>query len=245
MNFELSEEQQMLQDSVARFVTDNYELEKRTKLSAGKTGFSDEYWSSMAELGWFSLPFDAADGGFGGNQIDTMVVMEQIGKGLVLEPFFASIVLGGGVLRRAATQEQKADLLPGVIDGSRQLTLAYAEQQARFDLHDVTTTARTDGDDFIINGSKSMVANAESATQIIVSARTSGGQIDENGISLFLIDADAEGVKRDNFPTVDGLRASEITLKDVRVSSGSLLGDLDAGFSILNAAANDARKSVV
>ena len=240
MNFELSEEQQMLQDSVARFVTDNYELEKRTKLSAGKSGFSDEYWSSMAELGWFSLPFDAADGGFGGNQIDTMVVMEQIGKGLVLEPFFASIVLGGGVLRRAATQEQKADLLPGVIDGSRQLTLAYAEQQARFDLHDVTTTARADGDDFIINGSKSMVANAESATQIIVSARTSGGQIDENGISLFLIDADAEGVKRDNFPTVDGLRASEITLKDVRVSAGSLLGDLDAGFSVLNAAANDA-----
>jgi alkylation response protein AidB-like acyl-CoA dehydrogenase len=240
VDFELSEEQRLLQDSVARFVSDNYELEKRTKLAAGKSGFSEEYWASMAELGWFSLPFDAADGGFGGNQIDTMVVMEQIGKGLVLEPFFASIVLGGGVLRRAATQEQKADLLPGVIDGSRQLTLAYAEQQARFDLHDVTTTARAEGDDFIINGSKSMVANAESATQIIVSARTSGGQIDENGISLFLIEADAEGVTRDNFPTVDGLRASEVTLKDVRVSADSLLGDLDAGFSILNAAANDA-----
>ena len=98
MNFELSEEQKLLQDSVARFVRDNYELEKRSKLVATKQGFSDDYWKAMAELGWLSLPFAEAQGGFGGNQIDTMVVMEQLGKGLVLEPFFASAVLGAGVL---------------------------------------------------------------------------------------------------------------------------------------------------
>ncbi|MEM7365896.1 MAG: acyl-CoA dehydrogenase family protein [Pseudomonadota bacterium] len=239
MNFELSEEQQLLQDAVTRFVQDNYDLERRTKLVAGKTGFSEDYWSAMAELGWFALPFDEADGGFGGNQIDAMVVMEQFGRGLVLEPFLASLVLGGGVIKRAASNDQKAALLPGVIDGSAQLTLAWAEEQARFDLHDVTTTARADGDGFILNGQKSMVANAETATHIIVSARTGGGQIDEEGISLFLIDADAEGVKRDNFPTVDGLRASELTLTDVRVDGDALMGKTGQGFEALRGAAND------
>ncbi len=240
MNFDLSEEQQMLQDSVARFVQDNYELEKRIKLVAGKNGFSAENWQTMAELGWFALPFAEAQGGFGGNQIDTMVVMEQIGKGLIVEPFFASIVLGGGVLKRAGNEAQLAELVPGVIDGSKQLTLAYAEEQARFDLHDVVTSARADGSDYVLNGQKSMVASAETASHIIVSARTSGGQIDEKGISLFIVPADAEGVTLQNFPTVDGLRASEITLKDVRVSSDNLLGELDGGFPVLNAVANDA-----
>lgn len=240
MNFELSDEQRLLQDSVARFVQDNYALEKRIKLVATSQGFSSELWTTIAELGWLALPFDEADGGFGGGPIDTMVIMEQLGKGLVLEPFFANVVLGGGVLKRAANPQQKAELLPGFIDGTRQLTLAYAEEQARFDLHDVTTTARADGDAFVINGHKSMVANAATASQLIVSTRTSGGQVDENGISLFLIDADAEGVSMENFPTVDGLRASEVTFTDVKVDAQNLLGELDQGFTTLNAVANDA-----
>ncbi len=240
MNFELSDEQRLLQDSVARFVQDNYELEKRIKLVATSQGFSSELWTTIAELGWLALPFDEADGGFGGGPIDTMVIMEQLGKGLVLEPFFANVVLGGGVLKRSANKQQKAELLPAFIEGTRQLTLAYAEEQARFDLHDVTTTARADGDAFVINGHKSMVANAATATQLIVSTRTSGGQVDENGISLFLVDADAEGVSMENFPTVDGLRASEVTFTDVKVDSQNLLGELDQGFTTLNAVANDA-----
>ncbi len=239
MNFELTEEQQMLQDSVARFVADNYELEKRTGLVASEQGFSSEHWQTMAELGWLGMAFSEADGGFGGNQVDTMVMMEQMGKGLVLEPFLASVVLGGGALRRAGSAEQKAAILPGVIDGSRQLTLAYAEPQARFDLHDLTTTARADGGDFVLNGHKSMVLNAATATQLIVSARTSGGQIDDNGISLFIVDADAEGVSLESFPTVDGLRASEISFKDVRVPAENLLGEQDKGFAVLQATAND------
>jgi len=240
MNFDLSEEQQLIQDSVARFVQDNYALEQRVALSARDPGFSTTYWQTMAELGWLALPFDEADGGFGGNQIDTMVVMEQFGKGLVLEPYLASIVMGGGALKRGGSTELKAEILPGVIDGSRQLTLAYAEEQARFDLHDVTTTARADGDDYVLNGHKSMVANAATASQIVVSARTSGGQIDANGISLFLIDADAPGVKLTSFPTVDGLRASELTLDNVKVAASRLIGSRDGGFEILNAVANDA-----
>jgi len=239
MNFELTEEQQMLQDSVARFVKDNYALEQRTKLAGTKQGFSDEHWKTMAELGWFGMPFAEADGGFGGTQIDTMVMMEQMGKGLVLEPFLASVVLGGGVVKRVGSAEQKAALLPGVIDGSRQLTLAYAEPQARFDLEDVTTTARADGGHFVLNGHKSMVLNAATATQIIVSARTSGGQVDESGISLFVVDADAEGLTIEGFPTVDGLRAAELELKNVRVPRESLLGEQDRGFVALQAATND------
>lgn len=240
MNFELSEEQRLLQDSVARFVNDSYELEKRTRLVATKQGFSDDHWQTMAELGWLSLPFTEAHGGFGGNQIDTMVVMEQLGKGLVLEPFFASVVLGGGALKRAASDAQLAALVPGVIDGTNRLTLAYAEEQARFDLHDVTTTARRDGDGFVLNGQKSMVVNAATATHLIVSARTSGGQIDEQGISLFLVEAGADGLTLDSFPTVDGLRASEVRFENVRVGADDLIGELDGGFPVLNATANDA-----
>lgn len=240
MNFELTEEQKLLQDSVARFVADNYELEQRRSLAEEKGGFSREHWQTMAELGWFSLPFPESVGGFGGNQIDTMVVMEEFGKGLVLEPFFASIVLGGGILKRAGSESQLGAMAPGIMDGSKQLTLAYAEEQARFDLHDVTTSARAEGSDYVLNGAKSMVPNAETATHIIVSARTSGGQIDKDGISLFLVAADAPGVSREDFPTVDGLRASEVTLKDVRVTTDALIGEPDRGFPVLNAVANDA-----
>lgn len=240
MNFELTEEQRMVQESVERFVEDNYGLENRVAWSGQGPGFNIDNWNTMAELGWLGLPFAETDGGFGGNQIDVMVMMEQFGKGLMLEPYLASIVMGGGALKRGGTEEIKSELIPGLIDGSQQLCLAYAEQQARFDLHDITTTARPEGDGFVINGHKSMVQNAESASHIVVSTRTSGGQVDENGITLFLIDADAEGVGRDNFPTVDGLRASEISLENVSVSADRILGKVDGGFEILNAVANDA-----
>lgn len=240
MNFELNDEQKLIQESVARFIQDNYELEKRRKLAEKDPGFSKDYWQSMAELGWLALPFAEADGGFGGNQIDVMVVMEQFGKGLVLEPYLASVVMGGGAVKRGGSDALKADILPGVIDGSRQLAFAYAEPQSRFDLHDVTTTAKADGDHFVLNGHKSMVLHAATASQIVVSARTSGGQTSTQGITLFLVDADAEGVKINGFPTVDGLRASEVEFKGVKVSADRVLGDVDGGYPLLQAVANDA-----
>lgn len=240
MNFELSDEQRLIAESVQRFVQDNYDLESRRRLAGRDPGFSQEHWSTMAQLGWLALPFAEQHGGFGGNQIDTMVVMEQFGRGLVLEPYLASVVMGGGAVRRGAAPALQAQTLPGVVDGTRQLALAYAEPQSRFDLHDVTTTARADGDGYLINGHKSMVLHAATATQIVVSARTSGGQIDQGGITLFLVDADAMGIKRSDFPTVDGLRASEIDFDNVAVSGDRVLGEPDAGFAILNAVANDA-----
>jgi alkylation response protein AidB-like acyl-CoA dehydrogenase len=239
MNFDLSDEQRLIQESVQRFVQDHYDLESRRKLAAGKPGFSPDHWSTMAELGWLALPFPEANGGFGGNQIDTMVVMEQFGRGLVLEPYLASIVLGGGTVRRGASEALAAEILPGVIDGSRQLALACAEPQSRFDLHDVATTARRDGGSYVLNGHKSMVLHGGTASQLVVSARTSGGQVDTAGISLFLVDADAAGIRRDDFPTVDGLRACEIDLVEVTVPADRLLGEADRGFTILQAVAND------
>ena len=240
MNFELSDEQRMIQQNVERFVEDNYDLNTRVALSSKSPGFSTEYWQSMAELGWLGLPFEEEDGGFGGNQIDVLVVMEQFGRGLVLEPYLASIVMGGGALKRGGSEALKREMLPGVIEGSLQLAFAYAEMQSRFDLDDVMTSARKEGENFILNGQKSMVQNAETADQIVVTARTSGGQVGQQGITLFLIAADAEGLSRDNFPTVDGLRASEITLENVSVGAERILGKVDQGFNILQSVANDA-----
>ena len=240
MNFEFTPEQQLIKDSVTRFVQDNYELEKRMALSTSDDGFSKAHWQQFAELGWLGLPFSEADGGFGGNEIDTMLIMEEFGKGLVLEPYLASIVLAGGVLRRAASSAQRAELLPKIIDGSAQVTVAWAELQARFDLHDVTTTARADGDGYVLNGSKSMVQNAASADYFIISARTSGGEIDEEGISLFLVPRDSKGLTRDDFPTVDGLRASEIAFEDIKLGADALVGELGSGYPALRGAANDA-----
>ena len=240
MNFELSDEQKMIQQSVERFVQDNYDLNTRISLSSDSLGYSNDYWKSMAELGWLGLPFDESDGGFGGNQIDVLVIMEQFGKGLVLEPYLASVVMGGGALKKGGTESLKNEILPGLVDGTKQLSFAYAEQQSRFDLEDVITSARKEKDTFILNGQKSMVQNAETADHIVIAARTSGGQIDENGITLFLVDASSEGLSMDNFPTVDGLRASEITLKNVSVNADRVVGNVDEGFEILQSVANDA-----
>jgi alkylation response protein AidB-like acyl-CoA dehydrogenase len=240
MNFDLSSEQQLLKDSVDRFVADNYSLEARVKVTDAEPGFSKAHWKSFADLGWLALPFAEADGGFGGGPIETMLLMEAFGKGLVVEPYLASIVLGGGALRRGASKAVKDAIFPGVMDGTRQLALGYAEEQARFDLEDVVTTARAEANGFVLNGTKSVVQNAATADYIVVSARTSGGQVDRSGISLFLVDAKGAGVERDNYPTVDGLRASEVKLTNVRVDSDRLIGEVGKGYAILEAVANDA-----
>lgn len=239
MNFDLSEEQQLLKDSVDRFVGDNYDLDTRQSLSKNDAGFSDDYWQTMAEMGWLGVTVPEAHGGFGGNQADTMVLMEAFGKGLVLEPFFASAVLGTRAIVAGAKPELQNKLLPDLVSGKCRLSLAYAEEQARFDLEDVITRATRDGEGFRITGHKSMVQHGGSADYLVVSTRSSGGQRDRQGISLFLVDAKSEGVSVQSFPTVDGQQAAEITLKDVVVSADCLLGDLDEGFNLLQDVAID------
>jgi alkylation response protein AidB-like acyl-CoA dehydrogenase len=240
MNFDLSDEQQLIRDTVQRFVNDNYDLEARQKLSATKLGFSEDHWATMAELGWLGLTLPTEAGGFGGNQLDSMLVMEEFGKGLVLEPYLAFIVIGANAIARAGSKAQHEAMLPGIIAGSIRPTLAYAEEQARFDLDDVVTHAVAKDSGYVLNGQKSMVAYGASATHLIVAARTSGGQQDPQGISLFLIPADTEGVKVSSIPTVDGQRAAEITFTDVSVSADDLLGAVDQGYPTLEAVALDA-----
>jgi len=240
VNFELSEEQQLLQDSVARFVADHYSLDARRKLADSSQGYSDAHWKQFAELGWLALPFSEEDGGLGGTVIDALVVMEQFGKGLILEPYFATVILGGGVLKRLPASEIRSARISAVMEGQLKLALATTELQSRWDLHDVVSTATPDGEGFVLNGSKSVVLHGASADGIIVSLRTQGGQFDEEGISLFWIDPKADGVSLKAYPTVDGLRAAELTLEKVSVPSDALLGPLHGGFDILDAVAQEA-----
>lgn len=239
MNFDLSEEQQLLKDSVERFVNDNYDLDTRQSLSKNPAGFSDTYWQTMAELGWLGVTVPEAQGGFGGNQADTMVLMEAFGQGLVLEPFFATAVLGTRAVVSGGNADLQSRLLPDVVSGSCRLGLAYAEEQSRFDLEDVITRATAQDSGFVITGHKSMVQHGGSADQLVVSTRTSGGQRDENGITLFLVDIKAEGVTVDSFPTVDGQQASEVTFENVFVHADNMLGELDRGFTLLQDIAID------
>jgi hypothetical protein len=239
VNFDLSEEQQLLKDSVERFVNDNYDLDTRQALSKNDAGFSDTYWQTMAELGWLGVTVPEVHGGFGGNQADTMVLMEAFGKGLVLEPFFASAVLGTRAVVAGATAELQTKLLPDLVAGTCRLSLAYAEEQSRFDLEDVVTRATAKDAGFTITGQKSMVQHGGSADYFVVSARTSGGQRDKGGITLFLVDAKSDGVSVQSFPTVDGQQASEISLENVYVEATHQLGGLDDGFGLLEDIAID------
>jgi alkylation response protein AidB-like acyl-CoA dehydrogenase len=239
MNFDFTEEQTLIADSVTRFVQDKYDLESRRALASSRQGFSTEHWQTMAELGWLGLPLTEADGGFGGNQVDTMLVMEQFGKGLVLEPFLASIVLGAGAVKRSSNAALRAEILPGVVDGTRQLALAYAEEQSRFDLNDVVTTVTQEANGYRLNGHKSMVLHGASAHQVIVSARLNGGQTELDGIILLAVDTDAQGVTCSGFPTVDGLQAAEFKFDNVQVRAERLVAGPQDGYALLNEVATD------
>ncbi len=233
MNFELSEEQQMIRDSVARFVLDNYNLEERIKKVESKSGYSEEHWQVMAGLGWLGLTVPGDYGGFDGNQIDTMVVMEELGKGLVVEPYFANVLLGVRALVAGNNKHLIDKILAEIIEGRKKITVAYQEEQSGFHLHDVVTHATADNENFILNGRKCMISNAETSDYIIISARTSGGQMDRDGITLFLVPTASEGLSFNHFPVVDGSRASEVTIDHLVVPAVNIVGVLDDGYKVL------------
>ena len=239
MNFSFTDEQTLLEGSVARYMPNDYDFDSRQKLVKSETGYSAENWSTFAELGWLDVPFAEADGGFGGGAVESMLMMENFGRGLVVEPYLATVVLAGGAIKHGGTSEQKAKYLPGIVEGSTQGALAYVEPQGRFNLADLTTTASKEGDGYVLNGYKAVVLNGPSADVLVVSARTSGEQRDEQGVSLFVLEANADGVSRRDYPTVDGLRASEITFDGVKLGADALLGDEGAGFGLLEQVIDD------
>ena len=235
MDFEFSDEQRLLKDSVDRLIAPAYDdLGARRRAQAEPLGYSEALWGKYAELGLLALPFSEEDGGFGGGTVETMIVMEAIGRGLALEPFMASIILAGNLIRLGGTAEQRSELIPAIADGSLRLAFAHTERQARYDLHDVTTMARRTGSGFVLEGDKSVVLHGDSAGKLIVSARTSGSHRERHGITLFLVDANATGVSRRSFPTQDGLRGAAVSLGQVEVGAGAVLGEIDNGAALID-----------
>jgi alkylation response protein AidB-like acyl-CoA dehydrogenase len=233
MDFSHTEEQQMLRDSVARFIKQDYDFDTRRKILAQAPGFSPANWSLFAELGWLAIAFSEADGGLGGSAADIAVLMEELGKGLVVEPFLPTVILGGGLIAAAGSVAQKQALLPGVMEGKVQLAFAFAEAQSRYQLQDVATTATKEGDTYVITGKKAVVLNGLHADTLIVAVRSYGQQGDREGISLLLVDADAKGVSRSGYATVDGHQAAELTFERVKVPASSLLGEEGAALPVM------------
>src|SRR5438270_13996894 len=178
MDFELNDEQRLLKDSIERLLKDHYEFETRNAYMAAPEGFSRELWGKYAELGLLGLPFEERFGGFGGGPVETMIVAEAFGRALALEPFLATVVLGGGLLRQGGSDEQRAALLPKITEGCLLLAFAHSERQSRYHLGDVATTARRDGSGFVLDGAKTLVLHGDSANKLLVSARLSGGRRD-------------------------------------------------------------------
>ena len=239
MDFSFTEEQSLLQDSVQRFVQNSYEFETRQKLIKTEEGFSRDNWSSFAELGWLALPFPEDSGGFGGTAVETMIMMEEFGKGLVVEPYVTTVIMTGSIIEAGGSIAHREGVLAEIMAGTKLGSVAYVEPQARFNLADVTTTATATDDGYIVSGFKGVVLGGPSADLLVVPARTSGEQRDTEGITLFLIDANAEGISRRDYPTIDGGRASEITFEKVAVSSADVLGEVGEGLSLLEVGINN------
>jgi alkylation response protein AidB-like acyl-CoA dehydrogenase len=234
MDFNFTQEQQQFADALRRWVDKDYSFEQRNKIIYSDTGVSDEAWATLVELGMTSLPVPEAQGGFDGSAVDMMVVMQELGRGMVVEPYFAT-VLGAEFLKLAGKQDA---LLEQVAAGQLKLACALGEKQSRHELFNIATTAKQSGAGYVINGAKTVVIHGGQAGSIIVSARSSGGQRDTAGISLFVVPANARGVTVRDYRTIDGQRAADIELVDVQAPSSALLGAPGAGWDILDAAAD-------
>ncbi|MAE03468.1 MAG: pimeloyl-CoA dehydrogenase small subunit [Porticoccaceae bacterium] len=233
MNFEFTEEQTMIKDSVSRFVRDEYDFDTRRAIVDSDEGISREFWSMFAELGWLSVPFAEEYGGFGGSVEDIAAVMEELGKGIVIEPYASTVVVFGGLLSASDNNALKADVIPSIIDGSCMGSLASVEVQSRFEMADVATSAIATDGGYKINGEKTVVANGGTADKFIVTARTSGDQFDYDGISLFLVDASAPGVTVKSYKMMDGQSAATVSFKDVLVSESQLLNAVGKGMDLI------------
>jgi pimeloyl-CoA dehydrogenase small subunit len=233
MDFELSDEQRLLRESVERLMSEHYDFAARQRHAREPGGFSDAMWRRYAELGLMALPFAESDGGIGGGPVETMIVMEAFGRALALEPYLATVVLGGGFVRLGGSAAMRAALVPAIAGGELKLAFAHAERQARYDLADVAMAARRDGAGFVLDGAKTLVLHGDAAAKLVVSARLAGAQRDRDGIALFLVDAAQDGVARRGYPTVDGLRAAEVTLSGVRIAADALIGEAGNGFALI------------
>jgi len=233
MDLSFSDDQKQIKDSVDRFVREKYAFDTRRKIAGTDQGWSAENWAQFAELGWLGMAFKEEDGGFGGGPVETMILMEAFGTGLVLEPYLQTVVIGGGLLAQAGNAAQKSALLAPMIEGKKHFALAYLERQSRYNLADVAMKAVREGSGWSLSGHKGVVYNAATADTIFVVARTSGGQRDEGGLTIFAVDGKAKGLSRRDYPTQDAHRASELTFDKVAVTRDDVVGQVDGGFALL------------
>jgi alkylation response protein AidB-like acyl-CoA dehydrogenase len=232
MDIQFTEEQELLRSSVQRLLRDQYDFDARRKIVASEEGFSRKQWLAFAELGVFAASFSEDAGGLGGGPLSTMIIMQEFGRHLVIEPFVETVVLAGGLIQRLGSKDQKQAFIPDIIAGEKIWALAWTEKGSRFDLANVATTARRHGKDYVLSGEKTAVIAAPWSDHLIVSARTSGHRHDRGGVSLFVVDRRAANLDLQGFKTIDGRRAAEIGLRDVR---GELLGSEGEGVAALEA----------
>jgi alkylation response protein AidB-like acyl-CoA dehydrogenase len=224
MDIQLTEEQELLRSSIQRFLREQYDFDERRKIVATDEGWSRRQWKSFAELGLCAAPFQESSGGLGGGALATMIVMQEFGRNLVVEPYFETVVLAGGLIEEVGSEEQREAFLPEIMAGEAIWAVAWAEGRSRYDFHNVSTTARREGDKFILSGTKAAVMAAPWADKLIVSARTSGERRDRLGVSLFVVDRHSPNLHLQGFKTIDGRRAAELTLMNVEVPATNLLG---------------------
>jgi alkylation response protein AidB-like acyl-CoA dehydrogenase len=236
VDFDLTKEQQLLSDAVQRFVAKEYPLAAREKILDSKEGWSGEIWAKLAELGLLSLQVPEEHGGMGGASVETMLTMNALGRGLLLEPYLPSAILATALIRDLGSPTQKEELLPAMAAGERIAVPAHGEPGARDELARVATTAARSGDGYALNGNKSVVLHAAAADALLVSARSSGDVGDQRGISLFIVPREARGVSLQTYRTLDGQRASDVSLRDVRVPASALLGPEGGAFEAISAA---------
>ena len=233
MNFDYSEEQQLLADTLKRFLATTYTFDARTKIIASAAGYSEDVWAALAEMGLLGVPFATEHGGFGGSAVDVMIVMEAIGEGLVVEPYLATVGLGGQFVARGGTEAQKQHTLPAVVQGKAKLALAQTEREGRYDLGYVATRARRAGEGWVLDGEKCAVLHGGCADLLVVSARTAGNPTDSRGISLFLVRRDSPGVTMQEYRTIDNLRAVDIQFSGTAVPGEALIGPEGEGLTLL------------
>jgi pimeloyl-CoA dehydrogenase small subunit len=233
MNFELTEEQTLLAETIKRFVATHYNFDARAKILASPAGHSEDVWAAIAEMGLLGLPFAEAHGGFGGSTVDVMLVMEAIGEGLLVEPYLATVGLGGRFVARAGTPAQQARILPALVQGKHTMAFAHTETGARYDLRQVGLTARRSGAGWTLDGDKRMVLHGSSADTLVVSARTAGGITDAAGITLFLVPRAAAGVSVKDARTIDNLRTADIRFAGVTVDADAVLGREGEGHAVI------------
>jgi hypothetical protein len=235
MDIQLTEEQELLRGSLQRLLRDHYDFGARRKIVATDEGWSRKHWSAFAELGLCAAPFQESSGGLGGGPLATMIVMREFGRNLVVEPFFETVVLAGGLIEDVGSQAQREVFLPQIMAGESIWALAWAEGRSRYDFNNVATTARRQGEVYVLNGTKATVIGAPWADKLIVSARTSGEPHDRSGVSLFVVDRQSANLHLQSFKTIDGRRAAEIMLMNVQVPASQLLGTEGEGVAALEA----------